>query len=113
MLELTFLLLPLFLILVFWISTMNSRDAARKCVRLFCDNHGIQLLDQTVALQHLRFTRKASGNLGFVRIFRFDYSDNGFERQDGMIWMRGDQPVRISLRSGDRQILEDLSRDAF
>ena len=109
MIELTFLLLPLFLLLAFWISTMNSRDEARKRVRQFCSNHGIQLLDQTGALRHLHFTRKTNGSLGFVRIFRFDYSDNGFERQDGMIWMRGDQPVRISLRSGDRQILEELT----
>ena len=87
---------------------MSSRDAARSLVAEFCRNNNLQLLDQTVALKRIAVRRKYNGNLSFVRVFRFDYSDNGFRRRDGMVWMLASRPLQISLRVADRQIVEDL-----
>jgi len=94
--------------IAFWLSTMSSRDAARSLVARFCKNYNLQLLDQTVALRRVTVRRKANGNLSFVRVFRFDYSDNGFRRRDGMIWMLANQPLQISVHVADRQVLENL-----
>lgn len=93
---------------MFWISTMNSRDAARALVAEFCRNNNLQLLDQTVALMRVAVRRKKNGNLSLVRVFRFDYSDDGFRRHDGMVWMLANQPLQISVRLADRQVVEDL-----
>ncbi len=94
--------------IAFWMSTMTSRDAARSLVAEFCRNNNLQLLDQTVALRRVSLRRKINGNLSFVRVFRFDYSDNGFRRRDGMIWMLANRPIQISLQLADRQVVETL-----
>ncbi len=94
--------------IAFWMSTMTSRDAARSLVAEFCRNNNLQLLDQTVALRRVFLRRKINGNLSFVRVFRFDYSDNGFRRRDGMIWMLANRPIQISLQLADRQVVETL-----
>lgn len=101
-------LLLLAAVIAFWLSTMSSRDAARSLVAEFCRNNNLQLLDQTVALCRVAVRRKMNGNLSFVRVFRFDYSDNGFRRRDGMVWMLANQPLQISLQLDDRQVVEAL-----
>lgn len=92
----------------FWLSTMTSRDAARSLVAEFCRDNQLQLLDQTVALRRISLRRKSNGSLSFVRVFKFDYSDNGFRRRDGMIWMLANRPLQISLQLADRQVVETL-----
>ena len=98
----------LFAAIAFWYSTMTSRDAARILVAQFCRNNNLQLLDQTVALRRVTVRRKNNGNLSFIRVFRFDYSDNGFRRRDGMVWMLANQPLQIAVQVADRQVLENL-----
>ena len=87
---------------------MSSRDAARGLVAKFCRDNHLQLLDQTVALRKISISRKRNGNLGLVRVFRFDYSENGFQRQDGMIWMLANRPTQISVQINEQQVVEDL-----
>ena len=108
MTEWFFALAGLGAIIAFWLSTMSSRDVARSLVARFCSDNDLQLLDQTVALRRLAIRRNEKGNLSFLRVFRFDYSDNGFRRRDGMVWMLGSRPIQISLQVADRQIVEDL-----
>ena len=104
-----FLALVLLLAVVaFWMSTMTSRDAARSLVAAFCKANNLQLLDQTVALRRISLRRKSNGNLSFVRVFKFDYSDNGFRRRDGMVWMLANRPFQISVQLGDQQVVETL-----
>jgi hypothetical protein len=104
-----FLALPLLIAAVaFWLSTMASRDAACSLVARYCEENKLQLLDQTVALRRVSLRRKSNGNLSFVRVFRFDYSDNGFRRRDGMIWMLASRPLQISVQIADREVLETL-----
>jgi len=95
-----------------WMTTMRSRDVARYVVREICQQHNLQLLDQTVALRKIRFGRRSNGNLNLRRQFRFDYSDNGFHRRDGMIWMLGDQPQWISFESDGGRVIEQLMTPA-
>lgn len=94
--------------IAFWLSTMTSRDAARSLVAEFCRDNQLQLLDQTVALRRISLRRKSNGSLSFVRVFKFDYSDNGFRRRDGMIWMLANRPLQISLQLADRQVVDTL-----
>lgn len=94
--------------IAFWFSTMSSRDAAINLVADFCRHHNLQLLDQSVSLRRVAVRRKSNGNLSFVRVFRFDYSDNGFRRRDGMVWMLASKPLQISVQVAERQIVENL-----
>ena len=87
---------------------MRSRDVARQVVREICLRHQLQLLDQTVALRKIRFGRRSNGNLNLRRQFRFDYSDNGFHRRDGVIWMLGDRPLWVSFESDGGQVIEQI-----
>ncbi len=103
-----FLLLIVAGICYLWFSTMRARDIARVAAQQVCRRYTVQLLDQTVALRRMRLTRRATGSVAIRRQFRFDYSDNGFRRRDGIIWMNGWQPEIISMPLADAEVIETV-----
>lgn len=96
-----FWLLPALLAVVwFWLDAMRARETAMAVVRRACSQHGVQLLDETVALVRLRLGRDASGHVGWRRRFRFEFSDEGDNRRCGEVELLGRQVTMLYLEMG-------------
>lgn len=92
-----------------WLTTMRARDRARLAVARLCKQYQLQLLDQSVALNGIKFARSPRGGLTLRRLFRFDYSEDGLSRKSGSIWMKGEQPEMITIERSDGDTIEWLS----
>lgn len=83
----------LFLILLvigFWFDTQRTHIIARAFCKRVCQELRLQLLDDTVALIHIRLKRNARGNLTFQRTYTFEVTEQGGNsRHTGTILMRG------------------------
>jgi hypothetical protein len=92
------LLLFLMLLIWFWRDSLRAREQATTICRKACDSHGVQFLDQTVALRRMGFRWLRSG-LKIRRLYEFDYSLEGRGRMTGYIIMLGQQAetLRIDL----------------
>lgn len=76
-----------------------SRAAAERAVRIggdACRAAGVQLIDHTVHATGLRLRRHADGRLGLERSFRFEYSEDGTDRQIARIVLHGDRLVSFT-----------------
>lgn len=98
----TLLLLVLFgLGLYAWMRARDAAEVARRLGFEACERAGVQLLDHTVALVKLGLKRNASGRLGIVRQYRFDYSREGSDRSSGglallglnLLWITAPEPL--------------------
>lgn len=92
------LLLGLFALVWFWRDSLRVREIATRVSRAACESHGVQFLDQTVALRRLGVRWHRSGP-AFRRVYEFDYSLEGSGRLTGYIVMFGDstEMLRIDL----------------
>lgn len=82
------LLLILLAIAGTWLSLSRSRDRAIQEARTRCQQHGLQLLDETVGLSGLRW-RKLEGQRVIERRYTFEVSVDGNDREAGHLWMIG------------------------
>ena len=73
----------------FWLSSMRVREHAVAAGRHACAEAGVQFLDDTVALTKTRLARNDLGQLQFVRLYRFEFSDTGDNRRPGNIRVMG------------------------
>jgi Protein of unknown function (DUF3301) len=86
---------PLFVLLLiamltwFWYDTMRARERAVRAGKQRCEQEGLQLLDETVALCALRLRRNGSGRLALRRVYAFEFSDNGNNRRAGSVTLLG------------------------
>lgn len=80
---------------LWWFAAIKARDLARQLAAGFCQRHGWQLLDQTVALNSMWPTRD-NDRLCWRRRYRFDYSPDGGQRKSGEITLEGNRAVRIT-----------------
>ncbi|MEN8166225.1 MAG: DUF3301 domain-containing protein [Pseudomonadota bacterium] len=96
------LLLVLMLLIWFWRDSLRVRESATRISRTACRSHGVQFLDQTVALRRLGLRWLRTG-LKFRRVYEFDYSLEGSGRRTGYIVMLGSQAetLRIDLPQPD------------
>jgi hypothetical protein len=92
------LLLLMMLAIWFWRDSLRVREIANRVSRSACRSHGVQFLDQTVALRRIGLRWLRVG-LKFRRVYEFDYSLEGSGRLTGYIVMLGDQTetLRIDL----------------
>jgi len=81
----------------YWYAGMQVREQAVAVGRRACADAGLQFLDDSVALSRIRFARNSSGQLQFLRDYRFEFSDTGDNRRPGVVRMLGDRVEWISL----------------
>lgn len=92
------LLLGLFAVAAwYWYAGMHAREQAVAASRRACQDAGLQLLDESVALARLRLARDGSGQVRFQRDFRFEFSDTGDNRRPGVVRMLGERVEWVSL----------------
>lgn len=83
-----------------WFRILRLRERALARVRETCAQHGLQLLDDSVALQRLRL-RWRRGTLHALREYRFETSLGGHDRHTASITLLGDRIVGASLPARD------------
>ena len=74
---------------VFFLSATRVRELALQAVIRAGRKDDFQLLDQTVQIQRISFSRDSSGRWRIWRQYRFDYSYDGAERLQGHVIMLG------------------------
>lgn len=79
-----------------WYHVLRLRERATAHARRLCEQHGVQLLDDSVALHRLRANWRR-GALHVVREYRFDTSRGGDDRQSATITLLGDRIVGESM----------------
>jgi hypothetical protein len=91
-----FLLLVLVVIAVAWLRLSRARDRAIQEARSRCQQHGLQLLDETVGLSGLRLRRYGDQRV-VERRYSFEVSIDGDDRETGHLWMIGNTLTALIL----------------
>ena len=85
------------LIVWLWVDSLKAREAAIRAAKLACATESLLLLDDTVAIRHIRFGRDQEGRLRLRRVYFFEYSDTGENRNDGSIALLGSEVLMTKL----------------
>lgn len=80
-----------------WSAARDAAAVAERQARGLCQEHGLQLLDQTVALRSMKLARDGLGRLRWQRTYQYAYSSNGEDRSTGSIALIGDRVMWSSL----------------
>lgn len=86
------LLLILFVVVLggwFFMDSLRVREIAIGLSRQACNRSGLQFLDDTVSMAHIRFRGDGRGHLRINRTYQFEFSDGGNDRRAGYVVMRG------------------------
>lgn len=83
-----------------WLKLSVARERAVLEARRQCQQHNLQLLDETVGLRGLRL-RRVNGLRRVERCYGFDVSIDGHDRKSGRLWMIGDALSSLSLPTID------------
>ena len=91
--ELSWSLLALLVLLVavawYWHDSLAARERANVVALETCRGTGASLLDGTVAFRALRAVRIGGGSLQLRRTYVFDYTRDGYTRQQGFVVLTG------------------------
>ena len=92
----------------FWIDSMNAKERAVAAAIRACREIDVQLLDQTVALESMKPARNRQGHLVWRRIYGFEYSKRGIERQHGRAILRGRVLEQVQVDRDDGTTIEQF-----
>lgn len=81
----------------FWLNSMKCNDIAVTAARRAAHLSGVQLLDDTVALDKIRVVRDGGGWVSLRRIYRFEFSDTGDNRRGGVVVLRNATVETVNL----------------
>lgn len=71
-------------------------QAARRAALHYCEQQGLQMLDQSAVLRGLRWHKEHGWSL--VRRYSFEFSVIGGRRYQGWVIMAGDRTLRIETQ---------------
>lgn len=81
-----------------WIDSMKAREACILAARAACQVEGLLLLDETVAIDSFWPARDDDGRLKLRRVYSFEYSETGNDREKGKVTMIGQEVVTFYIR---------------
>ena len=94
------LLLALFAAIAWlWWDSMQAREAAVTAARAACHAEGLQFLDDTVGIIHIKTARSVHGRLLLQRTYGFEFSDTGDNRVAGSVVMLGRQVMLLRVNA--------------
>lgn len=91
--------LPLFAIILivgWWYRALRLRERVVAHARRLCERHGVQLLDDSVALHRLKASWR-HGSLYVVREYRFETSVGGNDRRSASLTLINDRIATSSM----------------
>ncbi|HDN25902.1 MAG TPA: DUF3301 domain-containing protein [Thioploca sp.] len=83
------LLILLGIVAWFWFDTQRSQEIAKAICKQTCGQLHLQLLDDTIALMRVRLKRNSRGRFSVQRTYQFEFYEQGSNRQQGTVIMRG------------------------
>ncbi len=89
----------------FWSNQLRAREAALEMSARACRSAGLQLLDQTVALNRIGIGRNPDGRLSLQRVYGFEFTVDGRYRRQGRVAMQGVTVKAIHLDHPDGPII--------
>ena len=99
--ELSWTLLGLLALLIavawYWHDSLAARERANDVAFETCRGTGASLLDGTVAFRGLRAVRVGGGPLRLRRTYVFDYTRDGYTRQEGFVVLTGHSVDSVGL----------------
>lgn len=84
-------------VILYWWSSQGMRQVALRVCREYCDNQGLQLLDESIGLRRIRFKRGEQGRPGLCWIYEFEFTATGYDRFRGRITMQSARVFDINL----------------
>jgi len=81
----------------FWLDSLNKRDIAVAMGRQSAERHGLQFLDETVAISHLRAARDSTGRMRIERTYTFEVSDTGSDRLSCTLTLLGKHLQKLEM----------------
>ena len=85
----------------FWRDSLGAREQARAASSRACQQSGLQLLDDTVALERLWWRRDRDGRLKLERLYLFEFTDTGLIRRIGSVLLVGWRVEVLCLEGQD------------
>ena len=79
-------------------SAIGAREFAYRTVKQHCEQQGLQLLDEHVALRGLWLKRNRRGRLCWWRSYKFEFSSTGDERYRGLVTILGRELESIEMQ---------------
>lgn len=83
-------------IVLAWHASLEARETANEIAADTCQRAGVQLLEDTVFFQSLRFVR-SQGRLAVRRTYIFEYSEDGERRRRGFVVLLGRDLETVGL----------------
>ena len=99
------LLLLLGIILWAWYGNTKVRESAIEHVIRALQDAGLQLLDESICLHKVWPTRMASGHIGLLRFYHFEYTASGVDRHQGVIVMAADNMEYLEYQINGQAIM--------
>jgi len=96
----------LFAVVWYWQDSLRSREFALKKCRRLCEEHNVQLLDQSVHVARLRLGKTSRHNLFIRRFYAFEFSIGGVDRHHGVAVVSRNRMEYLSLLHPDGEIIE-------
>lgn len=96
----------LFAVTWYWQDSLRSREFALKKCRSLCEEHNVQLLDQSVHVARLRLGKTSRHNLFIRRFYAFEFSIGGIDRHHGVAVVSRDRMEYLSLLHPEGEIIE-------
>lgn len=93
--------------IVAWWQLMQGRQKARQAAGHVCSNHGLQLLDDTVSLSSVTWSRKTTGSVILVN-YGFEFATNGAVRKSGFATLGFPRSLTVTLDLEDGRLIEEL-----
>ncbi len=84
-----------------WLDSLKAREAAVAAAKAACNTEELLLLDDTVAIRRVWLGRNDDGEVRIRRVYSFEYSDTGNNRNSGSLAMLGSRVLVISLNLPD------------
>ncbi len=81
-----------------WLDSLKAREACIPAARAACEVEGLLFLDETVTIDSLWPTRDDEGQLKLRRVYSFEYSETGNDRERGSVTMIGQEVVAFYTR---------------
>ena len=94
--------------IVAWWQLMQGRQKARRAAGQVCSNHGLQLLDDTVSLSSITWTRDGSKPHILVN-YGFEFATNGAKRRNGIATMGFPASLTVTLEMEEGRLIETLT----
>ncbi|MDB9894191.1 MAG: DUF3301 domain-containing protein [Reinekea forsetii] len=83
----------------FWWQGQGVKAFALRKVKLYCEEHNLQLLDESLVIRKFWIARDRHGLLRIQRIYYFEFTSTGEYRYRGTMTLHGYQVAEIEGQS--------------